>query len=338
MLTLSLDDPTWLAFVAQRSEATAFHEPFWALLLAECYRLRGHAVVLRDRDGAIAAGIPVLVAPRIPLLGERWISLPFTDALSPLVDGERAAEFGDSLEVFRTERGLARIELRGVLPGARPYPIVWVRHERALGPDADENARDFDSSVARNIRAARRQNVEVRRMESADDLARTYFKLHVGTRKRLGVPTQPRRLFELLWHRAFEGGHGFGLLAWHQGAAIAGAVFLTGNSSVVYKFGASDSAFWQLRPNNLLFDAALRIAAMEGHTCFDFGRSELSATGLRRFKAGWGASEHLLEYSAFGSIPPMHESSVGKRTAEKVIRVSPAWVTRAAGAVYRYAS
>jgi len=338
MLTRSLTDPAWSEFVASRGDATPFHQPFWALTLADCYKLDGYALVLGDAEDTVVAGLPVLVAPRVPFAGERWISLPFTDGLSPLVDPDRAEELGARLEALRSERGLARIEVRGRMPGAHVYPVEWVTHDRALGPDPDENARDFDASVARNIRAAKRQGVVIRRMESEPDLVRTYFDLHVATRRRLGVPTQPRRLFELLWKRGFEQGHGFGLLACHNDVAVAGAVFLTGNGTVLYKFGASDSEFWHLRPNNLLFDAALRIAAAEGNTRSDFGRSEVSADGLRRFKAGWGATEHILTYSAFGTVPASRGSGRGQRAAEALIRSSPAWVTRAAGAVYRYAS
>jgi CelD/BcsL family acetyltransferase involved in cellulose biosynthesis len=338
MITLPLDDNDWQEFVLGRSEATAFHHPFWALLLGECYDLAGHALVLRNASGKVKAGVPVLETRRLPLSGKRWVSLPFTDALPPLVDPADAALLASELERLRSARGIERIELRGSLPGARSYPAPWVEHDVVLHPDPEVNARGFDSSVKRNIKAATKHGIVVRRMESERDLTDTYFRLHVATRKRLGVPAQPRRLFELLWQRGFEAGHGFGLLAWHEDSAIAGGVFLSGNGSVVYKFGASDSESWQLRPNNVLFAEALRIAATEGYTRFDFGRSDLAAEGLRRFKRGWGTTEHPLEYCALGSVPS-YSPRTGRRVTEVALRASPSWVVRAVGALlYRYAS
>jgi CelD/BcsL family acetyltransferase involved in cellulose biosynthesis len=338
MIELPLDDQAWHDFVLGRKEATAFHHPFWALLLAECYGLTGHVLAIEDTSGGIRAGIPVLEPNRLPFSPTRWVSLPFTDALPPLVDGADAATFTLALEAQRGELGIERIELRGPLPGTRPYPATFVSHELTLDSDPDVNARAFHSSVKRNIKTATRHGIVVRRMESEAELLDTYFRLHVATRRRLGVPSQPRRFFELLWRRGFEQGHGFGLLAWHGTSAIAGAVFLEGNRSVIYKFGASDSASWRLRPNNVLLAEALRIAATGGYTRFDFGRSELSAEGLRSFKRGWGAAEGPLEYCSLGSVPTTSVGG-GGRIAGAVLRASPTWVTRAVGAVlYRYVS
>jgi len=336
---LPLDAPAWSAFVLGRPDATAFHEPFWSLLLAECYDLTGHVVAVEDRDGRIVGGIPLLERKTLlPFAPRRWTSLPFTDALPPLVDPPHAPALLAALEEARTEHDVDRIELRGPLQGARPHPAAFVAHRLALDPDPDVTEGHFHASVRRNVRTARRNGIVVRRMETEDELTGTYFGLHVGTRRRLGVPSQPRRLFELLWRRAFEPGHGFGLIAWHEGSAIAGAVFLTSRRSVMYKFGASDHASWRLRPNNLVLAEAIRIAALDGASEFDFGRSEISAEGLRSFKRGWGATELPLDYSAVGSVPAPARGA-GGRVAATVLRASPTWVTRAVGSLlYRFAS
>src|SRR5262249_50551736 len=118
----------------------------------------------------------------------------------------------------------------------------------------------------------------------------------------------------------------------------AGAVFLSSGRSVMYKFGASDSSSWRLRPNNLVLAEAIRIAAAEGAAEFDFGRSGITAEGLRTFKAGWGSQELPLQYCSVGSapVPSSHRSG---RLAGAVLRSSPAWMTRVVGSLlYRYAS
>jgi len=338
MTLLPLDAPSWNEFVLGRRDATAFHEPFWSLLLAECYGLDGHALVVEGADGRIVAGVPLLQPKAPPFSPRRWVSLPFTDALPPLVDPEHATALLGALDEARSEHAVDRIEVRGHLDGSEPYPATFVMHALPLDPDPDVNARGFHASVTRNIKAAKRHGIDVRRMEAESDLVDTYFRLHVETRRRLGVPSQPRRFFELLWRRGFESGHGFGLVAWHEGSPIAGAVFLTSRRSVMYKFGASDYASWRLRPNNLVLAEAIRIAALEGASEFDFGRSEISAEGLRSFKRGWGSTELPLPYCCVGSVPGPSSGRSGA-LAGAVLRRSPRWVTRAVGTLlYRYAS
>ena len=120
---------------------------------------------------------------------------------------------------------------------------MGVLHELALGPDSDEVYRRFDKSrVQGSIRRAQRDGVTVRAADCEDDVSGTYYDLHVRTRRRLGVPAQPRRFFRLLWERVIETGLGFVLLAHVGTSAVAGAVFLHWNGHLIYKFAASDEA------------------------------------------------------------------------------------------------
>ena len=53
-----------MSFVAASAEATGFHHPEWALLLAESFSLRGAVLAVIDDGGEIVAGLPALQAPR----------------------------------------------------------------------------------------------------------------------------------------------------------------------------------------------------------------------------------------------------------------------------------
>ena len=75
-----------------------------------------------------------------------------------------------------------------------------------------------------------------------------------------------------------------------------------------------------------------------GYRLMDFGRSEFPDTGLRAFKAGLGAVEQPLVYSA----PEGQDASLGPRGGRvltAVIQRSPPAVCRAIGeGLYRYAA
>ena len=93
-------------------------------------------------------------------------------------------------------------------------------------------------------------------------------------------------------------GKGFGtlLLARHEGRAVAGAVFLHFAGKAIYKYGASDRRYQELRPNNLVFREGIRDLCGKGVRTLSFGRTDLHHEGLRQFKLSWGAMEKTLQY------------------------------------------
>ena len=335
---LPLDDGGWRDFVEAHGDATPFHEPAWASLLAEAYDLSGFVLAAIDGSGSIAAGLPVLQPPRLPGRPRRLVSLPFTDFVPPLVSAQDEQEFASSLDAARRELGFARVELRSELQGTRPVLPQAVIHELALSADADAVLRGMTKGKRRDVRAAQRTPLTVRRAESERDIVDLYFGLHVATRRRLGVPSQPKRFFRLLWQRVLQAGLGFGLLAEDASTPVAGAIFLRANGTVVYKYGASDVARRAQLPTDLLLWTAIEEACERGDSSFDFGRTDLHAAGLRSFKARWGATERPLVYSAIGeggSVAVAGASAIVGR----VLRHSPLWVTRATGELlYRYAT
>jgi hypothetical protein len=80
---------------------------------------------------------------------------------------------------------------------------------------------------------------------------------------------------------------------------IAAAVFFYFRRRAIYKFGASDFACLQLRPNDLVMWGAIKHFASRGFVSLDFGRSSTTNEGLRRFKSGFGARETTLEYHRY---------------------------------------
>jgi CelD/BcsL family acetyltransferase involved in cellulose biosynthesis len=330
---LDLADPRWLAFVSASISATAFHHPAWALLLSECYGFRAFALAIQESN-VITGGLSVMEVKR-PLGARRWVSLPFTDHCAPLVaerDGEQLLAEA-SREAERS--GIRQIEVHAALdrPGIHSR-AEGVIHTLQLGPDPQVIRRSFHKSqVIRSISRAEKGPIMLRRGDSAADLTEVFYDLHVRTRRKQGVPVQPRRFFELLWKHMLSRGLGFVLLVYSGTTPIAGAVFLAWNGTIAYKYGASNPDYLQLRPNHLIFWEAIRWGCENGFHSFSFGRSDLDNKGLRDFKNGWGTHEEELRYSGIGGDPlglPM-EGMLGALAI--VIRRSPLWVTRSLGEI-----
>ncbi|MGH8903922.1 MAG: lipid II:glycine glycyltransferase FemX [Egibacteraceae bacterium] len=340
MIRLEVDDPRWVEFVERCPDATPFHHPSWPRLIAECYRYRTFVLAHRDGHGQIIAGLPVVEVGG-PLRRRRWVALPFTDQCSPLAPSEAArAGLAEELDGARRQAGIAQLEVRGDLarPGSQTHK-AGVTHRLRLDNDPDTVYRRFKRlSVRKGIARAQGDGVVIRQGESGAALTDAFYRLHLQTRRRLGVPVQPRRYFDLLWRHMIEPGQGFLLLAYDGTTPIAGAVFLAWNGTVIYKYGASDARYLGLHPNHLVMWTAIRWGCEHGFAMFDFGRSDLDSKGLRQFKSGW-APEHDLVYTTLGDRPATPEGHRLRHAAGGMIRRCPPWVCRAVGELlYRYAA
>ena len=334
-MRLELRDPRWIEFVASHPAATPFHDPEWAAVLAQTYGRSAFVIGVLGPDGRVVAGAPWLEV-RTLAGRRRWVSLPFTDACEPLAGSP--ADLRALLAVLADadrELGAPQLEIRAHVdaPGWR-LAADAVIHKLALERDLGALwARFSRSQVQRNITRAEREGVRVHQATSRRDLE-TFYALHARTRRRQGVPVQPRRFLTTLWERMIEPGRGSILLADCGGAALAGAVFLHGEGTTIYKFGASDPPARPLRANHLLFWTAIRESAQRGVRWFDFGRTDLENAGLRAFKAGWGAQEEPLCVSVLPVGAARGHASLSARLIGPPIRRGPAWVGRAVGAAF----
>lgn len=337
---VAVDEPAWLAFVAGHPHALPYHHPAWATAVAEPYGFRAFALVLRDASGTIVAGLPI-VEVRVPLRPRRWVSLPFTDHLPPLaLDADAQTQLLSGLAERRAELGVAAAEIRAPVQGPGVHRVgASYAHVLALQPDAESVFRTFKrSQVQGAIEKGLREGTVVRRGATRHDLTTLFYGLHAKTRRRHGVPVQPRRFFRSLWDRIIEPGLGFVLVAEVDSLPVGGAVFLSWNGFMIYKYSAALPEFSAFRPTNVVLWHAIRSACEMGCHTFDFGRTDLENEGLRSFKRGWGTEEHETYYSTIAERPPSPVTRA-PRIVSSLVRRSPVVLSRVLGELfYRYAA
>jgi CelD/BcsL family acetyltransferase involved in cellulose biosynthesis len=338
---LELTDPRWVDFVARQPSATPFHHPYWGTLIANCYGFRAFAVATSEATGQIRAGLP-MIEVRHFRCEPKWVSLPFTDYCPPLVPAPQE-ESGLFYALQRASKaaGIRRVEVRAPLEGASSDRRAALRHVIALGDDPAEVYAGFRPSVQRKIRQAGRKGVTIRRGERSEDLVDTFYRLHLRTRRRVGVPVQPHRFFRMLWQSVIRTGLGSVLIAEVSAQPVAAEVFLSWNGTTISKFSASDERAWSLRANNLITWHLIKTACEQGSRSFDFGRTDAGNEGLRVFKQSWGAVEEPLAYGTLGvgSEPALVRHRMGDHLLASAIRRGPLVLCRATGeALYRYAA
>ncbi len=334
---VSPSDPRWIELGAGDPTANIFHHPAWLALLSASYGYRPFVLAAMSQSGAIEAGLPFMEV-KTPLKGSRWASLPFTDHCTPLACSPAALDrLGQQLQAIAGQAGQDRkpaIELRGY---ALQRPSVqktaeFAFHSLDIRPDPSSLLRGCHSMHRRNIKAARSAGVRITQGSSAEHMEQ-FYRLHLLTRRKQGVPVQPRRFFKLLRETLLEQGLGFIQLAYHGDRCIAAAVFLHWHKTLTYKYGASDPGALNLRPNNLLFWSAIEWGHEHGFERFDMGRSDIDNAGLRAFKSRWGAEESLLTYVTLSDQPVSHSSEKWMGLMNTVIHHAPPWVCRLTGEI-----
>jgi CelD/BcsL family acetyltransferase involved in cellulose biosynthesis len=301
MLTAETLDPLlderWQRFVERSANGGIFHHTEWLRLLHAQYGYPMLARCLADADGEIVAGLP-FARIKSRLTGTRLVAVPFSDVCTPVLsDPENAGMLAQLLDTVTTAQqsdGIT-VEIRAPLESIGHAGSSFFQHELALEPGLAAIRGGFTKMVKRGIARAERDGVEVVRAKDEEAL-RTFYRLHLHTRRRQGVPTQPKRFIER-FAQLFDQELGFVLIARFEGKPIAAAVFLTFNGVLTYKYGASDSAELKRRPNNAIFMEAIQWGCEHGQRTLDMGRTDLENEGLSAFKRSWGAQEHTLRYT-----------------------------------------
>jgi hypothetical protein len=334
---LEIDDDAWGAFVDSRPDATPFHQPSWARLLAHTYRLRSRAAVVLDDSGAIIAGLPIVEVGRGPR--QRWVSMPFTDRCAPLSLSDSGARLlARCLVDARNQLPLRSIEVRDRFADTGGWVVpqgYW--HELPLTSEPSDILKGLHKLRVRLLRRAAKEGVVVERGRSKRDLCEVFYGLHVSTRQRLGIPVQPRRFFALLWDYILTVQSGFVLIARKGLSPIASAVFLASNGRVTYKFSASDPRYARLGGSTAVLWEAIQSSCRSGDRVLDFGRTEAGNEGLRAFKLGWGAREEPLAYTVLARHAPPPPRRWARTALSALIRHSVPRVGQAVGAIgYRY--
>jgi hypothetical protein len=289
----------WDAQVTAHPQSTIFHGSGWARVLRDTYGHQAYYFTLFE--GRQLAGMLPVMEVSSWLTGRRGVSLPFTDfcpALQTAGGGER--ELYERAMDFGRQRRWKFMECRSLNPaweGSRPS-LSFYGHSIKLGVGLEQLFEGMESAVRRGVRKAEKAGVAVD-FDSGEDSMRTFFRLHCGTRRRHGLPPQPWRFFLNIQRHLLKAGRGFIATARQESRPLAAAVFLHDDRQALYKFGASDYAFQQMRPNNLLMWAAMKHCAERGLATLNLGRTSLSNEGLRRFKLGLGAAEEEMRYAKY---------------------------------------
>ncbi len=327
-----LESPDWDEALPFFNDASIFHTSNWARVLSETYRYKPLYFTSTENGKMIALLPAIEIASRIT--GKRGVSLPFTDACEVMGKSAKAIDqIFERLRHYGKKEGWRYFELRGgkgIFAQKKSHSSYYTHHLQ-LGSDEQSLFSGFRGSNKRNIKKAIKQGVQVRIDRSLDAMKR-FYGLNCITRKHHGLPPQPFRFFKKIHEHILSQDRGFVALAAHQDKVIAGAVYFHLRDQAIYKYGASDRHYQNLRANNLVMWEAIKYFSEKGCKTFDFGRTEPENEGLLQFKRGWGTTEEVLNYYRYDySKEAFVAKDSGPKTSYGLFKSMPIPVLRLLG-------
>jgi CelD/BcsL family acetyltransferase involved in cellulose biosynthesis len=296
-------DLRWNEFIDRHPEASLFHSLEWLRALSRTYGYRPLAYTTAGPDEELRNAV-VFCRVESWLTGRRLVSLPFSDHCQPLVDTQEDLEIiSTALEQELRQEQWRYLEMRPLQSFQLDTPLPCATlsysfHELDLRPDLDTIFRNFHkSSIQRKIRRAEREALSYCE-GSTEILLNDFYALFKITRRRHGVPPQPRKWFANLIE-AF--GDDLKIrVAYKDTKPVAAILTLRHKNTLIYKYGGCDARFNRLGGMHCLFWKAIQEAKAAGLRSIDFGRADADQRGLITFKNRWGAKESLLTYLRYG--------------------------------------
>lgn len=291
-----VDYPDWDDLLLASGDLSFFHTSAWAKVLAESYDYQP-VYFVRWENTRLSSVMPFMdIDSR--LTGRRGVSLPFTDYCNPFGPGKESLREAVQATIDygrRSKWDYVEWRVTGdLVEGATPSES-YSTHDLDLERSEAKILSGLSESHRRNIKKAMKDGLMIRLDRSRESLG-DFYRLHCRTRKRHGLPPQPRSFFKNILDHVLSRDLGIIVSALVSGKVIASSVFFHFGSNAIFKYGASDTGYLSHRPNNLVMWEAIKWYKGRGAKSLNLGRTEVDNQGLRRFKLSWGASESALKY------------------------------------------
>lgn len=332
----------WDAYVNSHPVGTPYHLSHWIRTLQETYSFKPVMYVNKNEKDVIKGILPCFLIKTF-LTGSRLVSLPFSDYGGPLFSDETEERELLDLLIDKYKNKMKYLEMRGPLQENSSFVSqnYYKRHFLKLNDDLAQLRKKLDKRTIRySIRKAERLGVEIKEENNQDGMDE-FYRLNAMTRRKHGVPSQPRKYFKNVLRHVISNGCGFILTAVYNSETIGASVFLKSNKTIHYKYNASDPEYLKkVSPNHTLTWHAIRKGHDEGYDYLDFGRTSPDNEGLIRYKRMWGTQELEVPYYYYPEIRGVsstEESSWAYQKFTSAWRFLPDKVAERLGSVlYKY--
>lgn len=304
--SISLSDPAaveiWDKFVHNHPEGTPSHLSGWLKCTAETYGFRPSLACFYGQGRSLEGVFPFFVINSV-VHKKRLLSLPFSDFGGPLQMAQADNAAMDRIVDSYCAKQY-RIEIRGTCTNSKFIRNdYYKRHVCSLDGDIEKIRSNINKrTIQRSIRKAEDAGTVIKRVTDVQGME-AFIRLNRLTRKKHGVPSQPRKWFNQLQKHVIESGNGFIMVAELNKRIVGASIILISGKTIHYKYNASDpEVMHQVSPNHLIVWETIKWGVANGFRALDFGRTAPDNEGLIRYKEMWGTKTVELPYYYYPEV------------------------------------
>jgi hypothetical protein len=307
MILIALEEPdqVWDEFASAHS-SLIFHTSLWGEVLKKGYGCDMRYLVLEEGGNWLLA-LPGMV------VGNRFFRIFYSLIPYGGFIGNRKfiPEFSRLLEQKTGKEKIDRIKIvdlkikKGELPDFQC--LESYRHVLELkGKSQDQIWRDYKPNLRRTIQKALGSDLGFEKIKDRKEVYQFYQLYLASMERNKALAKYPVDLFYAIFDLLIpESAQIF--FVKYQGQPVAGMVVIYSEETAYYLHGGSSTEHLHLRPNDLLFHNAIKVAKEMGKSYFDFLGSDKGLSSLIQFKDKWGTKrEELLVFQKeIGTVRPL---------------------------------
>lgn len=282
------DDLTgkWDRYVTAASTGLPLHLSGWRDVLRSTYGYETCYLLARDPQHIVGV-LPLFFVPSF-LTGKRAMTLPGALCAE---DKEIAASLIEEALNLCSDAGLARVliqDSRQELPQkwhSESQHVYWLVD---LGQSEEALWKKLDSNIRRQVRKAKKNNLEVE-VDRSGELLDPFYEVFSHFTHQAGTPVFGRSFLENIIN-TFPNGFNIAVV-WSEGTPIAAYFQLEMNDTIYGMWGAALPETLKLRPAYLALWEIMRDGIENEFTSLDMGRSP-AESNASKFKGQWGGISH----------------------------------------------
>ena len=295
MNLIVLEEPgeKWDEFVFSHSDLV-FHTSLWWKVLKEGYGC-GMRYLVFEEEGYWLSALPGM------MVGNRFFEVFYS--LIPyggfIGDREHIPEFLSLLNNWAKKEKIHRIQIVDLdIKKKQDLPdfncVESYRHVLKLKDKSPDLIwKDYKDSLKRNIKTAFNSDLCFEKIKSREEVDQ-FYRLYLASMKRIQTLAKyPIQLFYKIYDLLVPEFSDMFFVKYHS-QPVAAMVVIYSEKTAHYFHGGSAMEYLHLRPNDLLFHNAIKIAKDKGRSYFDFMGSSKKMLGLIQFKEKWGAERKIV--------------------------------------------
>jgi len=337
---IATDKEHWEEFLSKFENSSIYYSPDWFELLETTFGISGQHLFYKQ-DKKINGCLPLFLIKN-PILGKKLISTPHGSCGGGALtnDQEIESELIEKAIDFCKDQNIGYLEIRSdaVNPVLKKKGFIhrqpFVRNLLRL----EDESSNFKKLTKGHKAAINTKNeLKVHQLANLDEL-KIWYDIYQETNRNFGTPAYGFNFFKNIYYNLIDKGLANLLLSKVGNKIVGGILLLKFKKTVIYRLGAVNKKYLQLRPYNKLLWEGIKYSLNNNCKYFDMGTSAIENNGLIKFKKHFGTDTLPVNFYYFKNkmnIPKMERYLSKDMITKKIWKKLPVFFTEKLGVPIR---